>query len=130
MMYWSCRLCWVPCNLVSAFAPFLTRMALIEPTIAGLASVHGCIGAVDPVRTFGNTEQKQRFLPGLADGSRLSAVSASPDFEDRRVHITALEDQAMYNFTDATIDSGGTPIRLRGMIATPSLLHLLRAKVA
>lgn len=59
----------------SSFAPFLTRMALLEPTVAGLASVHGCIGAVDPVRTFGNTEQKQRFLPGLADGSRLSAFA-------------------------------------------------------
>ena len=59
----------------SSFAPFLTRMALIDPTVAGLASVHGCIGAVDPVRTFGNAEQKQRFLPGLADGTRLSAFA-------------------------------------------------------
>jgi len=59
----------------SSFAPFLTRMAMADPTIAGLASVHGCIGAVDPVRTFGDAEQKQRFLPGLADGSRLSAFA-------------------------------------------------------
>ena len=59
----------------AAFAPFLTQMAMIDPTVAGLASVHGCIGAVDPVRTFGNAEQKQRFLPGLADGSRLSAFA-------------------------------------------------------
>jgi alkylation response protein AidB-like acyl-CoA dehydrogenase len=59
----------------SSFAPFLTRMALVEPTVAGLASVHGCIGAVDPVRTFGNAEQKQRFLPGLASGERLSAFA-------------------------------------------------------
>ncbi len=59
----------------SAFAPFETRMAMLDPTIAGLASVHGCIGAVDPVRTFGNAEQKKRFLPGLADGSRLSAFA-------------------------------------------------------
>ena len=58
-----------------AFAPFLTQMAMADPTIAGLASVHGCIGAVDPVRTFGNEQQKQRFLPGLADGSRLSAFA-------------------------------------------------------
>ena len=43
----------------SAFAQFLTTMATHEPTIAGLASVHGCIGAVDPVRTFGNAEQKK-----------------------------------------------------------------------
>lgn len=57
------------------FAPFLTRMATADPTIAGLASVHGCIGAVDPVRTFGTEEQKQRFLPGLADGTRLSGFA-------------------------------------------------------
>ena len=59
----------------ASFAPFLTRMAMADPTVAGLASVHGCIGAVDPVRTFGNEEQKKRFLPGLADGSRLSAFA-------------------------------------------------------
>jgi alkylation response protein AidB-like acyl-CoA dehydrogenase len=59
----------------SSFAPFLTRMAQADPTVAGLASVHGCIGAVDPVRTFGTPEQKRQFLPGLADGSRLSAFA-------------------------------------------------------
>jgi alkylation response protein AidB-like acyl-CoA dehydrogenase len=59
----------------AAFAPFLTRMAMYDPTVAGLASVHGCIGAVDPVRTFGTAEQKQRFLPDLASGRRLSAFA-------------------------------------------------------
>ena len=34
----------------AAFARFLTKMATIDPTVAGLASVHGCIGAVDPLR--------------------------------------------------------------------------------
>lgn len=59
----------------SQFAPFLTRMAQFDPTIAGLASVHGCIGAVDPLQTFGSVEQKLRFLPGLAHGQRLSAFA-------------------------------------------------------
>ena len=59
----------------ASFATFLTRMAMVDPTIAGLASVHGCIGAVDPVRTFGNPEQKQRFLPKLASGEKLSAFA-------------------------------------------------------
>ncbi len=59
----------------SAFAPFLTRMATIEPTVAGLASVHGCIGAVDPLRTFGSPEQKARILPKLASGERLSGFA-------------------------------------------------------
>lgn len=59
----------------AAFAPFLTRMAIADPTVAGLASVHGCIGAVDPVRTFGTPEQKERYLPKLASGERLSAFA-------------------------------------------------------
>ena len=57
------------------FAPFLTRMAMADPTVAGLASVHGCIGAVDPVRTFGDESQKKRYLPKLACGEKLSAFA-------------------------------------------------------
>lgn len=57
------------------FSKMITRMATLDPTIAGLASVHGCIGAVDPVRSFGTPEQRQRFLPKLADGTRLSAFA-------------------------------------------------------
>ena len=59
----------------SSFAPFLTKMAMIDGTIAGMASVHGCIGAVDPVRSFGNPEQKKKYLPQLASGQRLSAFA-------------------------------------------------------
>lgn len=57
------------------FAKFLTEMATIDPTVAGLASVHGCIGAVDPVVTFGTAEQKAKWLPELASGRRLSAFA-------------------------------------------------------
>jgi acyl-CoA dehydrogenase len=57
------------------FARFLIRMATIDPMTAGLASVHGCIGAVDPVRSFGTPEQKERLLPKLASGESLSAFA-------------------------------------------------------
>jgi alkylation response protein AidB-like acyl-CoA dehydrogenase len=57
------------------FTNFLTRMATYDPMIAGLASIHGCIGAVDPVRTFGSPEQKERFLPRLASGQALSGFA-------------------------------------------------------
>jgi len=57
------------------FTHFLTRLAVHDPMIAGLASIHGCIGAVDPVRTFGTAEQKERFLPRLASGERLSGFA-------------------------------------------------------
>src|SRR5262249_40980502 len=45
----------------AAFTRFLTQMATIEPNLAGLASVHGCIGAVDPLRSFGTVEQKAEY---------------------------------------------------------------------
>lgn len=57
------------------FSHLITQMATVDPTVAGLASVHGCIGAVDPLRTFGNESQKQQFLPKLASGERLSAFA-------------------------------------------------------
>lgn len=57
------------------FAKFITQMATVDPTVAGLASVHGCIGAVDPIRSFGNDEQKQKYLPDLASGKKLSGFA-------------------------------------------------------
>jgi alkylation response protein AidB-like acyl-CoA dehydrogenase len=59
----------------SRFSAFLSQMSMFDPVVAGLASVHGCIGAVDPIRTFGTTEQKARFLPKLASGESLSAFA-------------------------------------------------------
>ncbi len=59
----------------AAYAPFLARMAALDPTVAGMGSVHQCIGAVDPVTAFGSAEQKTRFLPDLAKGRRLSAFA-------------------------------------------------------
>jgi alkylation response protein AidB-like acyl-CoA dehydrogenase len=57
------------------FARFHTRMAVEDATTAGMGSVHGCIGAVDPLNTFGTAEQKRGFLPTLASGERLSAFA-------------------------------------------------------
>ncbi len=59
----------------AVFASFLARMAALDPTVAGMASVHQCIGAVDPVSAFGTPEQRSRFLPDLASGRRLSAFA-------------------------------------------------------
>jgi acyl-CoA dehydrogenase len=57
------------------YARFHTRMATVEEMVAGMGSVHGCIGAVDPLKTFGTPEQKQRFLPRLASGEARSAFA-------------------------------------------------------
>jgi alkylation response protein AidB-like acyl-CoA dehydrogenase len=57
------------------FTRMLTQISTLEATVAGTASVHGCIGAVDPLRTFGSAEQKAKYLPRLASGERLSAFA-------------------------------------------------------
>jgi alkylation response protein AidB-like acyl-CoA dehydrogenase len=57
------------------FTRFLTQVAIQDSMVAGLASVHGCIGAVDPVRSFGNTQQKEYFLPRLASGETISGFA-------------------------------------------------------
>jgi alkylation response protein AidB-like acyl-CoA dehydrogenase len=86
----------------AAFASFLTKMCMLEATVAGLASVHGCIGAVDPVRTFGSSEQKQRFLPKLASGERLSAFAltepcAGSDLTQLRTRAELVGDEYVVN---------------------------------
>jgi len=86
----------------SSFAPFLTRMAMIDPTVAGLASVHGCIGAVDPVRTFGNDDQKQRFLPQLASGEKLSAFALTEPGAGS--DLTALQTRAVLDGDDYVVN--------------------------
>lgn len=59
----------------ATFVSMLTQMATVDPTIAGLAAVHSCIGAMGALRTFGSDEQKQRLLPGLASGRSLGVFA-------------------------------------------------------
>jgi alkylation response protein AidB-like acyl-CoA dehydrogenase len=84
------------------FTQFLTRMAVLDPMIAGLASIHGCIGAVDPVRTFGNAEQKARFLPKLASGERLSGFALTEPGAGS--DLTALRTTAVLDGNDYVVN--------------------------
>ena len=51
-------------------------MAVEDATTALLGSVHGCIGAVDPLNTFATPEQKRKYLPQLA-GEKVGAYALS-----------------------------------------------------
>ena len=62
--------------------------------------------------------------------TRPQTSSATPDYEDRLRHVTVFEEQALYNYSGATIDVGGIPTRTLGIVATPSLLRLLRVRPA
>src|SRR4029453_18141233 len=57
---------------------------------------------------------------------RVGMGRAPPDYENRLRFPTALEEQALYNYAAETIESGGLPTRVLGLIATPSLLRVLR----
>jgi alkylation response protein AidB-like acyl-CoA dehydrogenase len=114
------------------FATFLTRMATIDPTIAGLASVHGCAGAVDSVQTFGDDEQKRRWLPMLASGERLSAFAltepgAGSDLTALRTSAAREEDEDEFVVTgEKLFISNAAPGRTIGLVcridARPAVL--------
>ena len=86
----------------TAFSMFLTRMATIDATVAGLASVHGCIGAVDPLRSFGSEEQKASYLPRLASGERLSGFALTEPGAGS--DLTALKTRAVLDGDDYVVN--------------------------
>jgi alkylation response protein AidB-like acyl-CoA dehydrogenase len=84
------------------FTHFLTKMATQDAMIAGLASIHGCIGAVDPVRTFGTPDQKAKFLPRLASGERLSGFALTEPAAGS--DLTALKTTAVLDGDDYVVN--------------------------
>jgi alkylation response protein AidB-like acyl-CoA dehydrogenase len=103
------------------FSRFLTRVATITPMVAGLASVHGCIGAVDPVRTFGNADQKARFLPRLASGECLSGFAltepcAGSDLTALRTKAVAVDDNTLEITGEKLFITNAIPGRTIGLV--------------
>jgi alkylation response protein AidB-like acyl-CoA dehydrogenase len=80
---------------------FLARMATHNAMVAGMASIHGCIGAVDPVRTFGTPEQKERFLPRMARGEPLSGFALTEPCAGS--DLTALRTRAVLDGDDYVV---------------------------
>ena len=58
-------------------------------------------------------------------GAANSSNSAAADYYDRLREVSAFSRQAMFNFSDQTVDINGTPERVTAMSATPSLFRLL-----
>jgi predicted permease len=61
---------------------------------------------------------------------RWGTVSGTPDYDDRLRHVTVMEEQALYNYSGVTLEIAGVPTRTLGIVGTPSLLRLLRARPA
>lgn len=87
-----------------SFIHYLAKNAVVNAQVAGLSSVHGCIGAVDPIMTFGTPEQKARFLPRLAAGVQSGFALTEPNAGS---DLTALR-------TTATMDEDGKNFSING----------------
>ena len=61
---------------------------------------------------------------------RWGTVSSTPDYDDRLRHVTVMGEQALYNYSAVTLEIAGVPTRALGIVGTPSLLRLLRARPA
>jgi alkylation response protein AidB-like acyl-CoA dehydrogenase/antitoxin component of RelBE/YafQ-DinJ toxin-antitoxin module len=62
---------------IGALAQFITEMAVLDPWVAGMMSIHACIGPVGPLEAFGSADQKARLLRPLAAGQRLGAFAVT-----------------------------------------------------
>jgi alkylation response protein AidB-like acyl-CoA dehydrogenase len=110
----------------SAFSRFITDVAQVEPTIAGLASVHGCIGAVDPVNHFGNEEQKAKYLPLLASGKRLSAFALTEPGAGS--DLTAIKTEAVLSGDKYLVSGRKLFITNAGLGRTVGLVCMIEGK--
>jgi predicted permease len=63
-------------------------------------------------------------------GADFGYNSASGDYYDRLRDVHVFSDQALFRTTGRTLDIQGTPQRVTGMLATPSLFRLLRVSPA
>jgi predicted permease len=109
-----------------------TAIATLAICLGGHAVILAGVNAIlfhplrvpEPDRVMLMANQYPRFE------ARRGTRSATPDYEDRRAAVTALEDQALYNFVSGVIDADGVPTLVRGMVASPSLFRLLRVRPA
>src|SRR5829696_5170024 len=62
---------------------------------------------------------------GLGDGRGSSGV---PDYFDRLRETDVFQEQALYNTRGVTLSGSGEAQRIRSMVATPSLLRVLRVQ--
>jgi predicted permease len=63
-------------------------------------------------------------------GATDSSNSGVPDYYDRKREVTVLEEQALFNSTNVSLDQDGRPTRVRVMNVTPSYLRLMRTAPA
>src|SRR5262245_58191051 len=111
-------------------------------TLASAATLAVCIGAnvalftiVDHVliRPFPWPNAERLVLmanqyPGA--GVDVGNTSGAPDYYDRLRDTTVFDEQAMYTWSNVSMDQNGTPSRLLTMSVTPSFFRALGVQAA
>ena len=71
-----------------SFAIFVEEVARFSASTAVILDVHASVGS-EPIVLFGNDEQKQRWLPDLAQGRKLAAFALTePEAGSDAAHLT------------------------------------------
>ncbi|HET7697367.1 MAG TPA: ABC transporter permease [Vicinamibacterales bacterium] len=105
----------------------LTLAVCIGANTAIFAVVNAVLLQPLPVRDAGQLVHMYNAYPGagLADGRGSNGV---PDYYDRLRETDVFQEQALYNTRGVTLSGQGEAQRIRSMLATPSLLRLLKVE--
>jgi alkylation response protein AidB-like acyl-CoA dehydrogenase len=74
------------------FYALLTRVASLEPSVAGVLAVHRCLGPAGHLQRSGTLEQQQTWLPQLARGGSLGIFALTE--RGAGTDLTALQSRA------------------------------------
>jgi predicted permease len=106
----------------------LTIAICIAANTATFAVVNAVLLRPLPVPDAGSVLLMANRYPKA--GADFGYNSATGDYFDRLRDVPAFSDQALFRTSGQTIEIQGTPQRLPGMVATPSLFRLLRVPPA
>ena len=107
-----------------ASAVIVTLSACIGVNVAIFAIVNSVLLRPLPFPDSDRIVLMSNRYPKAGVGNQF--ISSSGDYFDRREKVTALADQALFKFSDETIDINGAAQREKAMTATPSLFDLLQ----
>ncbi len=100
----------------------LTMLGSVNPSLGALLSAHQSIGVPQPVKMFGNEEQKRRFLPRVAKDEVSAFLLTEPDVgsDPARLATSAVRDG-----DDYVLDG----VKLWGTNGTCASLFVVMARV-